>query len=409
MKRFFFAVIFCFFGMTAFSQATDLLSYYRSEYLKDDGTFEDRHVILEKVRDAKLSGISGFYHEALQYLIVRSADITSKREKMFADQSAIFLCDALAESKYKQAADDIWKLTVFFDVARDNNEGFVMQAALVALGQVEGKEYFSHVTQRLREFNKQTFSDLETRRRVQRAVTGCISAIESFHDIDGYKPVFFVYVGSYDKNIQDIAAKTLPNIVDDPGEVIADIIRDESNNPRIKLMAWREMLKTRATETSKSNVAVVALSIGWLYSTADIHFQTNLREMRKSAIDTLSKFGTSDESIFPDLEKSYSHNFHNKNPDYDEIRYTLVTLTAINTEPAIELMQKFLQDLHERRRSGVWSGMERQCFEWVLNSIGATGTQVQSVRFLLMTIQRDTRYTLQERRWVETTLKALGY
>ncbi|MDR0301838.1 MAG: hypothetical protein LBI04_05940 [Treponema sp.] len=406
MKRFLFTLIFCFVGMTAFSQALDV-SYFRGDYLKEEGTFEDRLRILEAVRDARLTGVGSFFHEALKYLLVRGADITIA-DRSIAEQSAVILCEGLAEEKYADAAGDLWQTVVFFDVARDNNEGFAMQAALIALGQVGGKDYTPHVIQRLNFFNAQTFSDVETRRRVQRAVTGCIRALESFHDIEGYKPVFFVYVGSYDKNIQDIASNTLPNIVDDPGEVISAIIRDPSNNPRVKYDAWKELLRTRAPGASKSNVAAVALSTGWNYSTTDVNFQTNLREMRKGAIDTIRQFGAPDDSVFTNLEKSYSSNFINNTPDYDEIRFTLNALASINSEPAVELLQKFLRELHDRRRSGPWARKERQCFEWVIYAIGATGTQSSSIRFLLTTIQRDSKYTSQERKWVESTMKALG-
>jgi hypothetical protein len=407
MKRYLFIFILSFVGMTAFTQALDV-SYFRKDYLKEDGTFEDRLRILEAVRDARLTGVGSFFHEALKFLLNRGADLTSKQDRSIAEQSAVILCEGLAEEKFTAAGADLWQTAVFFDVARDNNEGFAMQSALIALGQVGGKEYTPHVVQRLNFFNTQTFSDVETRRRVQRAVTGCVRALESFHDIEGYKPVFFVYIGSYDKPIQDVAANTLPNIVDDPGEVISTIIRDPSNNPRVKLDAWREMLRTRASGASKAKVAAVALTTGWNYSTTDVNFQTNLREMRKGAIDTIRQFGTPDDSIFTSLEKSYSNNFINANPDFDEIRFTLNALSAINSEPAIELLQKFLRELHERRRSGPWARKERQCFEWVIFAIGATGTQSTSIKFLLATIQRDSKYTSQEKKWVESTMKALG-
>jgi hypothetical protein len=408
MKRYLFIIIFCFAGMAAFTQVMDI-SFYLDNYKNEDGTFSDRLKILEEVRDAKLTGIGSFYHEALKYLLYRGADITSKQDRSIAEQSAVIICEALAAEKHSAAAADLWLTVVFFDIARDNNEGFAMQAALIAIGQVGGKEFTSYVVQRLNNFNAQTLSDIETRRRVQRAVTGCVRALELFHDIEGYKSVFFVYVGGYEKAIQDIASNALPNMVDDPGEVIIAIIRDPSNNPRVKLEAWREMLKTKAPSSSKAKVAAVALSTGWSYSTTDINFQTNLREMRKGAIDTIRQFGASDDSVYPGLEKSYVNNFINNIPDYDEIRFTLNALSAINTEPAVELLQKFLRELHDRRRSGPWARKERLCFGWVIEAIGATETKSTSIIILLNTIKRDSKYTSTERKWVESSLKSLGF
>jgi len=407
MKRLLFILILCFAGISAFAQGLDV-SYFRKEYLKEDGTFEERLRVLESVRDARLTGVGSFYNEALKFLLARGANLSAK-DRQIAEQSAVILCEGLAEEKIAAAAADLWQTVVFFDVARDNNEGFAMQAALIALGQVGGKDYTAHVVQRLNFFNTQTFSDVETRRRVQRAVTGCVRALESFHDVEGYRPVFYVYMGSYDKAIQDIAANTLPNIVDDPGEVISAIIRDPSNNPRIKYEAWREMLRTRAPGSSKAKVAAIALSTGWNYSTTDINFQTNLREMRKSAIDTIRQFGAPDDSILTSLKKSYDENYLSGKPDMDEIRYTLSALAAINSEPSVELLRGFLRDLHEKRRSGPWGNKEKQCFTWVVSAIGATGTQSAAVEQLLNTIYRETKYTSQEKKDVESTMKALNF
>jgi len=408
MKRYLFIIIFCFIGMAAFAQSADI-SFFREYYLREDGTFNDRQKILEEVRAAKMTGIGSFYHEALKYLLYRGVDIVTKQDRSIAEQSAVILCEGIAAEKYSAAAADLWLTVVFFDIARDNNEGFAMQAALIAIGQVGGKEYVPYVVQRLNNFNAQTLSDLETRRRVQRAVTGCVRALELFHDIEGYKSVFFVSVGGYEKSIQDIAANALPNMVDDPGEVIIAIIRDPSNNPRVKLEAWREMLKSKASGDSRAKVASVALSTGWSYSTTDVNFQTNLREMRKGAIDTIRQFGAPDDSVFVNLEKSYINNFVNNVPDNDEIRFVLTALSVIKTDPAVELLQKILLELNDRRRSGPWARKERQCFEWVVKAIGDTGTKDESVIKLLMRLQRDSNYTLQERNWVKGALKSLGF
>jgi hypothetical protein len=198
-------------------------------------------------------------------------------------------------------------------------------------------------------------------------------------------------------------------MVDDPREVIIAIIRDPSNNPRVKLEAWREMLKSKASGDSRAKVASVALSTGWSYSTTDVNFQTNLREMRKGAIDTIRQFGAPDDSVFVNLEKSYINNFVNNVPDNDEIRFVLTALSVIKTDPAVELLQKILLELNDRRRSGPWARKERQCFEWVVKAIGDTGTKDESVIKLLMRLQRDSNYTLQERNWVKGALKSLGF
>jgi len=407
MKRCLFFIIFCFIAMAAFAQLEDM-AFYREYYLRDDGSFTDRYLVLEDVRNGKYTGIGSFYLEALKYLLYRGSDIATKQDRAIAEKSAVIICEGLGAEKYADAADDLWKTVTFFDIARDNNEGFAMQAAITALGQIGAKQFLPYIIQRLNGYNAQTLSDLETRLRVQRVVTGCVNTLELFHDIEGYKSVFFVSVGGYEKPIQDIASAALPNMVDDPSEVIIPIIIDPSNNPRVKLAAWREMLRTKAPGSSKSKVAATALYIGWNYSTTNINFQTNLREMRKSAIDTIRQYGTTDDSVFPNLDKSYTFNFNNSNPDYDEIRLVLDTLSAMKTPPALNLLYKILHELHDRRLSGPWTRKERQILAWVLSAIGATGTKTADFQKILMLMRRDTKYTAQEKTWIETTMKNIG-
>jgi len=407
MKRCLFIIIFCFIAVTAFAQLEDM-AFYREYYLRDDGSFNDRYLVLEDVRAGKYTGIGSFYLEALKYLLYRGSENLSIQDRAIAEKSAVILCEGLGEEKIADAADDLWKTAVFFDIAKEHNDGFAMQAAIAALGQIGAKQFLPYVVQRLNIYNSMTLTDLETRRKVQRVVTGCVNTLELFHDIEGYKSVFFVSVGGYEKPIQDIASAALPNMVDDPGEVIIPIILDQSNNPRVKLAAWREMLRTKAPGASKAKVAAVALSTGWNYSTTNINFQTNLREMRKSAIETIRQYGAPDDSVFPNLDKSYTYNFINNVPDYDEIRFVLNALSSMKTPPALDLLYKILHELHDRRLGGPWTRKERQILEWVLLSIGATKTKTPDFTKILMLMRRETRYTSSEKKWVETAMKDIG-
>jgi len=384
------------------------MTAFTNEYMRADGTFVERLALLEAVRDARLTGIGEFYHNALRFLILRYPDIRTTSDRDTAEKSAVILCEGLGAEKYTAAAGEIWQITELFDVAGSATDGNAMQAALIALGQVDAQAFVPQIVQRLNNFNTQPLTNPESRRRVQMAVIGCISALEALHDIRGYRPVFFASVGTYDPAIREVAAAALPNIADDPGDVLIEVIRDTSSDPRVKLTAWNEMLKSRAPEASKAKVAAAALEMGWKYTTNNQSFVSNLREMRKSAIDTIRQYGVSDDSVYTNLEFSYSRNFINNTPDYDEIMLTLNALTAIRTDEAVGLLYKFLQELHGRRRSGPWANKERQIYEWVVSCLGRTGTQSVDVIILLGTIDRTASYTSQERAMARNALSALN-
>jgi hypothetical protein len=283
-----------------------------------------------------------------------------------------------------------------------------MQDALVTLGELEARGFLPQIVQALNDLNTRESSDAETRRRMQRAVAGAISALEALHELDGFRPVFFVSIGGYDPSIKNMAYDALPNIVDDPGEIIIQIIQDPSNNPETKFDAFQEMLRTNAPDSSKAKVAAAALGTGWTYSTSNPTLQRASREMRKSAIDTINQYGAADDSVYTFLERSYSNNFVNTVPDYDEIKKTVDALASLKTDQASELLLKFLRDLHGRRQSGVWGNKERQALQWVVPALGATQTQSQQARQLLTTIQRSSDYTGAEQGWARDALRALG-
>ncbi|MCL2208869.1 MAG: hypothetical protein FWB89_01770 [Treponema sp.] len=401
------SLILCFIGVTAFSQN---MSYYTNEYMRGE-TFVQRLNTLQLVRNSETAGAGQFYHDALKYLLLKTADIRGNAaEQAAAERSLIILSQGLGDEKYKAAAGDLWNAVEFFDVVKPGtSEGNAMQAALIALAHVDGREFIPHIVKRLDDYNTQIFRNAETRRRYQTAVIGCINALETFKDASGYRPVFFTSVGSYDPPIKQIASSALPNITNDPANVLSAVIRDSSNTPDIKLEAWNQMLRSKAPDQSKARVAAVALATGWNYATSNRNFQTALSTMRKSAIEGIRQFGVSEDSVYINLDKSFSANFTARSPDRDEIMVTLNALAAVKTDEAVVLLTKFTRETHERRLRDLWTDLEREILQWLLSCISVTGTRSADVRYLLITIQRTEIYTPFEQGLARSALTALGY
>jgi HEAT repeat protein len=392
------------------------LSHLENEINRLDASFLEILTALEVVRDAELTGIGEFYHNALRTLLQKLPDIGTgigtTSERSAANAAARIIVQGLGAEQHTQAASDLWQTVLAFDVAHGHNDGFVMHDALTALGQVNDRRYITHIVERLNSLNTQSLIDPETRRRVQRAVVGSINALETFADPRGFRPVFFASMGSFDQSIRNRASIALPNITEDPGDIISEIIRDPSVSPPIKYEAWRELLRTRASSESRARAAAVALDTGWTFMTNNPAHQRDLRSMRVSAIDTIRALGIADgpaaDFVYINLERSYRNNFVNPAPDYDEIRRTIACLSALGSEQAVNLLVDFLRELHTRRRAGPWGARERQVFGWVVPGLGATGTQNQDAILLLTTIQRSPYYTGAEQGWATDALRALG-
>jgi hypothetical protein len=107
------------------------------------------------------------------------------------------------------------------------------------------------------------------------------------------------------------------------------------------------------------------------------------------------------------LERSYTRNFINNSPDYDEITATLNALAEIKSEQAVGLLYKFLSELHGRRRSGPWGDKERQVYQWVIAAVGFTKTQNNDMILLLNTIIRTQNYTPFEQGLARNALNAI--
>jgi hypothetical protein len=415
MKQLMLVFLFCFTGMAVFAppacfaQDADM-SYYSEEYLRPTATFINRLEVLETVKNLNKTGIGDFYYECLKHLITKIPDIKSKEDRDVVEAMARILSQGLGAEKHTAAAPELWYLVQFFDVLKEINEGLAMQDALVAIGQVGAKDYNSNIVLWLDDLNTRETSDVETRRRYQRGVSGAINALEALKEFDGYKPVFFAFVGWYDPAIREIAHNALPIILDDPGEALGKIIADSSNPPLVKYTAWQEMLKAaRAPNSSKAKVAAIALATGWSYATTTPVYQRDLREMRKGAIDIIRLYGVEDNSVYANLEKSYTNNFISNVPDYDEIFKTIDALSVIANDEAVNLLLKFLRDLHTRRRVGPWTiNKERQLFQWIVYGLGNSKTKSPDVRMQFTTILRSQDYTGAEHNWVREALSAIG-
>ena len=407
MKRKIITILVFFIGMAIFAQSQDL-SYFTEELNRTGATFLDRLHVLENVRDLNLTGIGEFYHGALKTLLNKIPDIKNKEDWDANENTARIALQALAVEKYAPAAPEIWALVQYFDIAHEENDGLAMQDGILALGQTGDQDYVYHIVLVLDDCNTHQTPDFESRRRIQRAASGCIISLEAMHAIEGYRPVFFAYIGWYDPSIRNMAHEALPRIVDDPGEVITEILRDNTNSSNVKLRAWQEMLRTNAPDSSKAKVAAVALEMGWSYPTSNTALQRDSKLMRLSAIDTIRLLGVADDSVYINIDKSYRNSFVSNNPDYEEIKKTIDALSAVKTDEAVALLTSYLRDLNERRRGGVWGGKERQVMQWIIPALSATGTKSPDARVILIAIQNSQEYTGVEQSWARDALRQLG-
>jgi hypothetical protein len=365
------------------------------------------------VRDLKATGIGQFYHTALRTVLARIPEIRSHADYVDTEKAALILCQGLGAEKYAAAARELWEVADYFDIDkdvnhRDVNDGSLMREAIVALGQVGGSAFIPQMVQRLEQFNAQRITDAETRRRVQMVVVGFVNALETLKAEAGFRAVFDVVIGGYEPGIRNIASSALVNIVEDPADQIIAILHDVRTDPPTMQEAVRVMSASRAPDSSRAKVASALFIDAWNYHTTDRSWVSLLSILRKSALDDILRYGITDDAVYRYLERSYVTNFNSGSPDYDEMMKALNVLGASKSDEAVTLLNKFLRELNDRRRTGPWRRHERQSFDWLIDSIQMTGTQSPDSRMILTQIQRNDRFTSAERRRAQDALTVLG-
>jgi len=407
MKRIFFiTIVLLLTGMVTFAQDVDM-SYYTEELNRTDATIFDIFDILEVVSKDNITGIGDFYEGALRTIFNKFPNFRTSRERLAIQDSARIILRGLIAEKQTSAAPLVWRLIQEFDIVQEQNDGLLMNEAMVTLGEIGATEYAPHIILHLENYNGEQTPDLGSRRKIQLGVMGAISAIESLKVPEGIKPVFYASIGWYDPEIRAIAANALPNIMDDPGKIISEIIQSPFNDPSVKYAAWQKLLLSKAPDSSKAEVAAVALEISYSYITQVREDQNILRYMRMSAIDAIRTTRIASDSVYPYLERTYRESFHTPNIDLEEIKLIISTLSALRTNESVDLLTAFLRELNIRRRSGPWGNTEREMMQVLIPAIAVTGTQSQATMQLLSVIQRSSLYTGGEQGWAENALRTL--
>lgn len=385
------------------------MSFYIEEYNRTGTSVFDLLDILEAVRGENLTGIGDFYHNAIMVFLQRLPNFTTAPETVAIHDVSRLILQGLGAEKHTESAPYVWTLVEYYHVSQQQNDGFLMHEALVTMGQIGAVEYAPHIVTCMDYFIAHETPDIQTRRKLQLGVTGAVSALEALHEPVGVKPVFFASIGWFDTDIRSFAAAAFPNIMEDPNEIVIEIIQNPFNDPYVKLAAWRAMLRTRAPDSSKAKVAVVAIEMSYTYQSPTRDGQNTLREMRMDAISFFrSARGIEDDSVYAFLERTYREAFYTNNMDKEVMLLIIGTLAAVASDQAVDLLTGFLRELHNRRRSGPWGVNERDLMQYIIPCIAITGTQSRTVLQLLSTIQSSSMYTGAEQNWARNALRALA-
>jgi len=339
----------------AASEDVDVYAYLYNTALTNSGQLD----ILQNMSEARLSGAGEFYATALKKLLAEYKNIKDTTELNAANDQAILLSALLGAEKYAKAADDLWRLQSGFSAP------LVKAEALMALGKIRATAYLPQVIRVLETLNTSPTPD---RLNGERVAFGAIIALEKFQDPSGYLPVFFASVGWYSKRITDQARNSLPLIAKDPVPYMVEVIKGAGYDYPTKFAALKTIETAKLDSKDKAAVAVTAFAEGWRGSSADVQLKTTLADIRKMAMNMINRYKTTDEAVYPLLEKSFSNGY-----DRQEILEAIATLASLGTDESAQLLSKFLTVLNEKRRNDNIKQEEEQLVRAIIPAIGQAG------------------------------------
>jgi hypothetical protein len=316
--------------------------------------------ILQSMADSRLTGAGEFYGRALRRLVSEYSNIREGNEKNAADEQALILSSLLGAEKYAPAANDLWLVVDGFQ------NPLVKAEAMMALGKIRATAYIPQV---IRVLNSTNVAPTPDRLHGERIAFGAIIALEKYQDPSGYLPVFFAYQGRYSSRIRDQARRSLPVISQDPTQYMLEVVRGPAYDYPTKFAALETMEATTGVNTrSKASVAVAALNEGWRANTTDVQLRLTLANMRKLAMNMITRYKTDDDAVYPLLERSYSDRLS----DMDEKTSAIRTLAALGTEESARRLSNFLMTLNSRRQSGAITRDEEALARVVMTALGTT-------------------------------------
>ncbi|MDR2053820.1 MAG: hypothetical protein LBP80_10430 [Treponema sp.] len=330
------------------------LDLYRSA-----GSWGEREGILQDVVQEAPAGVERFYAEVLRTTLTAYSSVRNTQDLNTADSIARIIVEKLGEAKYSDAAADVNRVVA---VVKDP---VVRSAAMIALGQMQAKEYLPRIIQILNDTNIWPAS--QSRQPYERLAYGAIVALDHFRDEAGYLPVFFAARAWYDDRVKNHARQTLPKISAEPWDLLISVIKGAGYSIENKLDALQALDESSAEKGKKSEAANAALAQTWLIAAKDSLDLENIKDLRKASIGMLSKYGAQDDTTYSLLERACNQG------DIDEKRAAINALAALADSQAVAILSRSLQGMNVRLTDNVLTNSDRAMTQALITALGKTG------------------------------------
>jgi len=379
------ALIYC--VLPALAPSDEVTEMWARLYKQAD-TLKQKYEIMQNIVEMHDRDISPLLIDALDELIQQSLYL-DRKEKAILNDLKIMVVKKLGDLRAANAAEYIFTVVIEADDPQLKSE------ALIALGEIGAAEYARDISLILRNLTLCRGEDV----RADEAVAyGCVLALAKLKDPIGYLPAFFTTTAGFSRKIKDEAERALVTMTDDPSEILAGLVKNESSFD-MKLEGLKAENRSNAPSEKKTAVATIALNEGLINKSADKDEETVLRELRRLAMQMIIDLGNAENRTIPLLEDVlYLNN------DESEKVFAIEALRSISGEEAAGALARFLGYQNDRQQSGVSIGDNRV----VLATIKALGSVQSRVGYEELLRSKYAGYPAIVAREADKALKSLS-
>lgn len=362
------------FSIITLSLFSDEMTEVYSRLYFESNDYSQRYVFMNEILALNDPSTADLLGKALRDLISNTAlvKVSSDREKYDALMRVILA--GLGTFKARLYANDV------FVAGNESNNPLVKAEAFLALGKMRAIEYTEKIAKILSDLNLEPSIDRDYGEKI---AYGCIVSLEKMRDTNGFISVFNASNAWYSPRIIQLAEKVLPNIVDDPSDIVLTIIDKEDLEK--KTAALKLMIKTKASIDKKNLVASSAIKKGTTIQTKDKLEASLLANFRKEAIRSLIQLNSKDAESVTSLKLAYDLG------DQDEKLLVLSALGVNASDAAAKVLTEILLFLNEQRKDDLTDDRKDQLVKAALQNAGITKNS--KVRIAVIAIKGNNKWS----------------
>lgn len=318
-----------------------------SRLYQNASTNEHRYQIMLNMVELDSRDLGPVYLEALEEQLRGYENIEETTERFAANQLIVLILRELGQQRVTESADAVWNMLEI------NPQVNVMSEAVSTLGRIEATQYAGRLALMLRNMNLQV-SPLSERREIEAVALSTVTALERLREPVGFEPVFFASNGWYStqSGVRAAAREALPEIAEDPTDILMDITRD-TTSIEVKQLALRVGLDSNAPETRKAEFAARSLEHALSVNSRTRIEEQALKSLRMNALTAIRELDQKSDRAIPSMARMLTQYRSDRLYDEDEMLTLINTMGSFSNDDSVRALAGFMRYQTEARERGV--------------------------------------------------------